>query len=216
MDFESLKAKQRDIRSGFSESLGLRVHRALSWLEKSEQCVDDQDGQFIFLWIAFNAAYAQDTEVLRHSESEAFSLFISKLVELDKSNNLYNLVWSEFSSSIRVLLDNQFVYQPFWDFHNKKITENEWKERFVKAKALANNALSSKRTDLLITIILQRLYTLRNQLMHGGATWKSSANRAQIRDGVAFLGLLVPIIVDVMMNSPKELWGSANYPVIKN
>ena len=52
--------------------------------------------------------------------------------------------------------------------------------------------------------------------MHGGATWKSSANRAQIRDGVAFLGLLVPIIVDVMMNSPKELWGSANYPVIKN
>ena len=216
MDFESLKAKQRDIRSGFSESLGLRVHRALSWLEKSEQCVDDQDSQFIFLWIAFNAAYAQDTEVLRHSESEAFSLFISKLVELDKSNNLYNLVWSEFSSSIRVLLDNQFVYQPFWDFHNKKITEQEWKERFVKAKALANNALSSKRTDLLITIILQRLYTLRNQLMHGGATWKSSANRAQIRDGVAFLGLLVPIIVDVMMNNPNELWGSANYPVIKN
>jgi len=216
MDFETLKAKQRDIRSGFSESLGLRVHRALSWLDKSEQCGDDQDSQFIFLWIAFNAAYAQDTEVLRHSESEAFSLFISKLVELDKSNNLYNLVWSEFSSSIRVLLDNQFVYQPFWDFHNKKITEQEWKERFVKAKALANNALSSKRTDLLITIILQRLYTLRNQLMHGGATWKSSANRAQIRDGVAFLGLLVPIIVDVMMNNPNELWGSANYPVIKN
>ena len=212
MDFETLKAKQRDIRSGFSESLGLRVHRALSWLDKSEQC----DSQFISLWIAFNAAYAQDTEVLRHSESEAFSLFISKLVELDKSNNLYNLVWSEFSSSIRVLLDNQFVYQPFWDFHNKKITENEWKERFVKAKALANNALSSKRTDLLITIILQRLYTLRNQLMHGGATWKSSANRTQIRDGVAFLRLLVPIIVDVMMNNPKELWGSANYPVIKN
>lgn len=216
MDFETLKAKQRDIRSGFSESLGLRVHRALSWLDKSEQCGDDQDSQFISLWIAFNAAYAQDTEVLRHSESEAFSLFISKLVELDKSNNLYNLVWSEFSSSIRVLLDNQFVYQPFWDFHNKKITENEWKERFVKAKALANNALSSKRTDLLITIILQRLYTLRNQLMHGGATWKSSANRTQIRDGVAFLRLLVPIIVDVMMNNPKELWGSANYPVIKN
>ena len=121
MDFETLKAKQRDIRSGFSESLGLRVHRALSWLDKSEQCGDDQDSQFISLWIAFNAAYAQDTEVLRHSESEAFSLFISKLVELDKSNNLYNLVWSEFSSSIRVLLDNQFVYQPFWDFHNKKI-----------------------------------------------------------------------------------------------
>lgn len=215
MDFASLKRKQREIRSEFSDNLGLRVHRALSWLEKSEQCDDDQDSQFIFLWIAFNAAYAQDTEVLRHTESEAFSLFIAKLVELDESNKLYNLIWAEFSSSVRVLLDNQYVYQPFWDYHNRKLTEQEWKERFAKAKVAANNALSSKRTDLLVAIILQRLYTLRNQLIHGGATWQSSANRAQIRDGVAFLSKLVPIIVDIMMDNPQVLWGSANYPVVK-
>ncbi|TMO30744.1 hypothetical protein CWC28_02645 [Pseudoalteromonas sp. S4492] len=215
MDFKSLKSKQREIRNEFSDNLGLRVHRALSWLEKSEQCNDDQDSQFIFLWIAFNAAYAQDTEVLRHTESEAFSLFIAKLVELDESNKLYNLIWAEFSSSVRVLLDNQYVYQPFWDYQNGKLTEQEWKERFAKAKVAANNALSSKRTDLLVAIILQRLYTLRNQLIHGGATWQSSANRSQIRDGVAFLSKLVPIIVDIMMDNPQVLWGSANYPVVK-
>lgn len=214
MNFERLKQKHREIRDGFPNSLNLRVHRALSWLDKSEQCNDDQDSQFIFLWIAFNAAYAQDTEVLRHTESEAFSLFIAKLVELDESNKLYNLIWAEFSSSVRVLLDNQYVYQPFWDYHNGKLTEQEWKERFSKAKVAANNALSAKRSDLLITIILQRLYTLRNQLIHGGATWQSSANRPQIRDGVTFLSKLVPIIVDIMMDNPKELWGSANYPVI--
>ncbi|WP_448213538.1 hypothetical protein [Colwellia sp. MEBiC06753] len=215
MDFSSLKSKQREIRSEFSDNLGLRVHRALSWLEKSEQCNDDQDSQFIFLWIAFNAAYAQDTELLRHTESEAFSLFIAKLVELDESNKLYNLIWAEFSSSVRVLLDNQYVYQPFWDYHNGKLTEHEWKERFAKAKVAANNALSCKRTDLLVAIILQRLYTLRNQLIHGGATWQSSANRSQIRDGVAFLSKLVPIIVDIMMDNPQVLWGSANYPMVK-
>lgn len=191
------------------------MHRALSCLDKSEQCNNDQDSQFIFLWIAFNAAYAQDTEVLRHTESEAFLLFIGKLVELDKSNKLYNLLWAEFSSSVRVLLDNQFVYQPFWDYHNGKLTEQEWKERFVKAKAAAHTALSSERTDLLVAIVLQRLYTLRNQLIHGGATWQSSANRSQIRDGVAFLSKLVPIIVDIMMDNPQELWGSGNYPVVQ-
>ena len=31
----------------------------LSWLHRAEQC-EDEDGRFIFLWIAFNAAYAQD------------------------------------------------------------------------------------------------------------------------------------------------------------
>lgn len=153
LNFDSLKTKQRLLREGFPENLSLRVHRALSWLQKSEKCDDDQDSQFIFLWIAFNAAYAQDTEVLRHTESEAFSLFIAKLVELDKSNQLYSLIWAEFSSSVRVLLDNKYVYQPFWDYHNGKLTEIEWKERFAKAKIAANNALSSKRTDLLVAII---------------------------------------------------------------
>ncbi|MDO6610511.1 HEPN domain-containing protein [Shewanella sp. 1_MG-2023] len=214
MDFDSLKKKQREIRHGFPEGLALRVHRSLSWLAKSEQCQDDKDSQFIFLWIAFNAAYAQDTEVLRHTESEAFSKFMSKLVELDKGNHLYSLVWSEFSSCIRVLLDNQYVFQPFWDFQNGKLTEEEWVLRFSNAKASANVALSTKRTDQLNTIILQRLYTLRNQLIHGGATWNSSANRDQIRDGVAFLSKLVPIIINIMMDSSDQLWGDANYPVV--
>ena len=52
MKFQELKNKQRQIRSGFSENLALRVHRALSWLDKSEQCADDKDSQFVFLWIA--------------------------------------------------------------------------------------------------------------------------------------------------------------------
>ncbi len=214
MDYSLLKNKQREVRGGFSENLALRVHRALSWLNKSEQCNEDQDSQFIFLWIAFNAAYAQDTEVLRHTESEAFSKFISKLIEMDDKGDFSNLIWSQFSSTIRVLLDNKYVYQPFWEYQNGKITETEWKERFSKAKLAASHALSNKNTDVIICIVLQRVYTLRNQIIHGGATWNSSANREQIRDGVAFLSELLPIIVDVMMNNPDTLWGDANYPLI--
>ena len=214
MNYQTLKNKQREVRGGFSENLALRVHRALSWLNKSEQCNDDQDSQFIFLWIAFNAAYAQDTEVLRHTESEAFSKFISKLIELDNKGDFSNLIWSQFSSTVRVLLDNKYVYQPFWDCQNGKITESEWKERFSKAKSAASHALSNKSTDVVICIVLQRLYTLRNQIIHGGATWNSSANREQIRDGVAFLSELLPIIVDMMMDNPDSLWGDANYPLI--
>ena len=86
--------------------------------------------------------------------------------------------------------------------------------KFSQAKTRANKALSQKQTDVLISIVLQRLYTLRNQLIHGGATWKNGANRSQIKDGVAFLSKLVPILILVMMENPKELWGSANYPVI--
>ena len=55
-DFTALKARHRAERDSQHPNLSLRVHRALSWLQRAEQLADDADGRFIFLWIAFNAA----------------------------------------------------------------------------------------------------------------------------------------------------------------
>lgn len=111
-------------------------------------------------------------------------------MNLDDSEVLYDLIWTEFSKSIRVLLDNQFVYQPFWDYHNGLSEEQEWKPKFERAKVAANKALSAHDTNTVLSIVLSRMYTLRNQLIHGGATWNSSVNREQLRDCSAFLGKL--------------------------
>ena len=64
-----LKAKQRELRAGFPETMGLRVHRSLSWIGRAEQATDD-DGRFIFLWIAFNAAYADEEELQNAAAGE--------------------------------------------------------------------------------------------------------------------------------------------------
>jgi len=48
-----LKSRQRAEREGWPEFLALRVHRALSWLDRAERCEDD-DGRFVFLWVAFD------------------------------------------------------------------------------------------------------------------------------------------------------------------
>lgn len=59
-------------RDSYHPNLALRVHRALSWLNRAEQA-DGLDGRFIFLWIAFNAAYATEIEDSnRLSERSAF------------------------------------------------------------------------------------------------------------------------------------------------
>ena len=58
------------------------MHRALSWLKRAEQleAQDDVDGEFIFLWIAFNAAYATEIdEKYRESEQQTFRGFLQKL-----------------------------------------------------------------------------------------------------------------------------------------
>ncbi|MDZ4394017.1 hypothetical protein [Cypionkella sp.] len=56
------KEMQPVIRAGFPETMGLRVHRAISWIGRAEACDRGDDAGFIFLWIAFNAAYADEQE----------------------------------------------------------------------------------------------------------------------------------------------------------
>ena len=58
-----------------------------------------------------------------------------------------------------------------------------------------------------LSIVLSRIYTLRNQLIHGGATWGSSVNREQLRDCTNFMAKLVPLVIEVMMDHPETLWG---------
>lgn len=213
-NYASLKARQRQERDDWSSNLGLRVHRALSWLNRAERCEDD-DGRFIFLWIAFNAAYANEIyDQERSPEQKVFHRFLKKLVDLDKGDVLYELIWNEFSGSIRVLLDNKYVYQPFWDFHNGLIEEDKWERKFEGAKSAANRALADHHTTTVLSIVLSRMYTLRNQLVHGGATWNGAVNRDQLRDCSAFLGKLVPFVVILMMDNPNTLWGTPCYPVV--
>jgi hypothetical protein len=50
--------------------------------------------------------------------------------------------------------------------------------------------------------------------MHGGATWNSSVNRDQVRDCANLLGKIVPLIIEIMMDNVKTLWGDACYPVV--
>ena len=59
----------------------------------------------------------------------------------------------------------------------------------------------------MLSIVLSRIYTLRNQLIHGGATWNGSVNREQLRDCVNLMGKLVPLVIEVMMDHPGTLWG---------
>ncbi|MCP4457324.1 MAG: hypothetical protein GY816_04765, partial [Cytophagales bacterium] len=54
-----LKTRHREIRDSMPQNLTLRIHRALSWLNCAEHMEDD-DSKFIFLWIALNAAYANE------------------------------------------------------------------------------------------------------------------------------------------------------------
>lgn len=218
MNIQTLDIWYHTHRDGYAEPFRLRIHRALSWLKRAEACGEDVDMRFITQWIAFNAAYARDGQgFANQGDRDAFRQFLNTVCRLDREQRLYKLVWHKFSGSIRILLENRYVFQPFWDFHNGKVSANAWQEDFARANQKAKRALADKDTDKILEIVFIRLYTLRNQLVHGGATWNSSANRQQLGDGCAILGDLVPLILQIMQeHHDNAAWGSPFYPFIRD
>jgi hypothetical protein len=211
----ALKARQREIRDGFPENLALRVHRALSWLGRAEQETDDPDVKFILLWVGFNAAYASEIDVKSSPARQAFDHYFEVLVMLDGSQSLYSAVWNRFSHEIRLLLQNQYVFEPFWAHQNGVPGNENHAERLKKAMATVNTAMAERNTAKLLSVLFDRLYVLRNQVVHGGATWNSQVNRDQLRDGVAVLSTLLPIFISIMMDHPTRDWGRPFYTVVK-
>ena len=140
--------------------------------------------------------------------------FLRKLVKLDVEKGLHSIIWNEYPSSIRVLLNNKYVFQPYWEYQKGMIPKERWEEKFRDRKKRTNRSLQRSDTLQILADILEPLWTLRNQLIHGGATWDGDLNRPQVKDGANILGLLVPLITHLMMNNYREPWGELLYPVL--
>ncbi|EIL88434.1 HEPN domain-containing protein [Rhodanobacter sp. 115] len=209
----TLKQQHRNLRDGQPEALRVRIHRAISWLARAEQEPDDHDARYIFLWIAFNAAYASEFG-FEQKERDQVRHFIEQLLKLDAEQQLHRALFGQFSGPIRTLVDNHFVFEPFWRAMREHDASNAWETSFAAAKKRALDAVMRKDIATLLSIVLDRLYVLRNQLIHGGATWNGSTNRAQVKDGAAILGVLVPVIVGLVMRCESEDFGDVAFPVV--
>ena len=150
LTFEALDAKWQDVRGVLPDKLRLRMRRALSWVQRAEKEKDDYDSAFIFYWIAFNAAYAtnrrQDPDTVERTN---FSEYFDSILGLDGSGTIYDAIWQRFSGPVRVLLDNKFVFQPFWDHHNGLGHEN-WEFTFEERKREVRRALVIQDTRFVL------------------------------------------------------------------
>ena len=209
----TLKERHREVREAQPEALRLRIHRALSWLIRSEQETDDQDARFIFQWIALNAAYAREFG-REETERDRARGFIENLVRLDEEKQLHQALFQQFTGPIRTLIDNKFTFEPFWTAMRTHDSSDRWEVSFSNGKKAALSAIMQGDTVKVLGIVFDRLYVLRNQLIHGGATWNSQINRAQIGDGAAILGTLVPLVIAIMMEHPERDYGDVLYPVV--
>lgn len=213
MQAAALKAQLKAREEDFPKATLVRLHRALSWLKRAEAEEADLDARFLFLWITFNAAYAQELGE-PSTERERLTRFLDRLLAVDAEARVQGLLFQTFPGPIRTLVDNRYVFEPFWKALREHDGSQRWAEQFAASKRAALHAISTGETGTVLGIVFDRLYTLRNQVVHGGATWSSSVNRQQVRDGAAILGRLLPVLLALMIEHPRLEHGEINYPVV--
>lgn len=93
---------------------------------------------------------------------------------------------------------------------------DDWKDQLDRRWRKVNDALHYRDTGCILSELFDRLYVLRNQLVHGGATWKGSVNRPQVRYGARIMAFLVPRFALLMMSESNHRidWGPPRYPVV--
>ena len=206
-----LNAFYQQHKSGFDPHFNSRMRRSLSWLKRAEQETDDLHAGYIFYWISFNAGYSPSFEEdLRQSETDKTAEYFRRLAKYDEKQLIYDIIWERYSQEIKGLFDNHYIYAPFWKVANPMVDES-WKTGFETSKQKTLIALKNQDSAMLLSLLFSRLYVLRNQLIHGQATWNGPRNRQQVQDGYKIISKLQPVFLSIMLNRPEADWGEVSF-----
>jgi hypothetical protein len=152
----SLKDKLHTKAESLKEPSRMRLHRAISWLGRAESESDDQDAQFIFLWIAYNAAYAREFG-FEDSSRQQLREFFAKFLSVDSSHRFHTRLVKDFSGTIRTLVGNKLIFEPFWRALREHVASDRWKTQFDLSEKAVIKAIESGDTRLVLSIVFDRL-----------------------------------------------------------
>ena len=176
--------------------------------------------RFIALWVAFNAAYAGGVgggQLLGRSaltERSSLQGFLDKICRLDEDGCLKRLLLQLASGPVRHFLDNEYLFLPYWDYIHGKVEAQEWQQRFAQEKKCLHEAVLKQDSAAALGFVFEHLYMLRNQLLHGGATWGGAMNREQLRLANSLLLSVLSAMLSIMLQQPAQFVAPPFYPPV--
>lgn len=222
--------QDRGERAGWAKENSTRMHRAISWLRCYENCAKcpetKADERFLFLWISFNAAYAKhDDAPSTETEVEKIQKFLCAVAERDENYGLEKIM-GPLQDDFDEIIGKEFLSRDYWRTRTRKGWERlrSQKHGFNDSTLSAQNTLraptpTKEKIKLVLNSTFGRLYVLRNQILHGGATYGGNYNRSSVGPGSTILSACVPTILKIMLEVMREQrgresgeWGKVEYP----
>lgn len=191
----------------------IRFHRACSWLARTEKLDEtDLDLCLILLWTAFNSLYGEWDGNAREPRRDWDSClhFVKRIVDLDRDERIGGLL-QDRRKLVLSILEDQYLSRYFWEEPSDNRARKSRKAMFE-----ARTWFLYAKWSLILERVLERVYFLRCQIVHGAATCGSRLNRTALRRAVRFLKDLLPVFLEVWIeHGADEDWGQMCYPPLQ-
>ncbi len=206
--------KERLLQEKCGERIRIRIHRALSWLARLEELAEGAplDTVLIYRWIALNSLYGNWDADARQPVSDRASLstFLDRVLALDRDGRLHDVLLQQ-RELVMSLFEDAYLVRYFWEEPSEQRARKSQKTKFA-----ARNWYLEHNDRLLLGCVLERIYLLRCQLIHGAATFGGKLNRTALRRCCDMLGRLLTAMLLVIIDHGADVdWGPLCYPPIE-
>jgi hypothetical protein len=212
---DALKArfKQKCLETnGLFQNWQIRVHRSLSWSKRAMAFADDQpEARFLYLWIALNSLYSRwnNEKNAPDGDGPARRDFAATVCTMD--GTVVGQLMAQSRGLVRKLLENPFLSEVFW----REPDNPKAKGRATQDANYLERNLRNGDCRRLLEQVLERLFVLRGQMVHGASTGGSRLNRNSVKYSLQMLALLVPLIQQIVIeHGGNDDWPELCYPPI--
>ena len=194
-----------------AQSTLIRFHRACSWMARVEAMAEKEDADLalVSLWIAFNSLYGQWDQVKREPrpERDCWRKFVDRVLRLDASKHVVGAL-QDHKRLVISLVEDDCLSTLYW---RDPATRGNGRARRMK-NATQSQYLAGSWT-MILDELLDRIYLMRCQLVHGAATYGGKLNRTSLQHCVRMLRHLLQAFLDVWIESGADQdWGLMCYP----
>ena len=199
--------------------------RAASELEKDKRLEEvDNHTVFIYRYIAFNSLYGrwkfEGTEKLTWKQ---FDLFFDNLLALHSEDQqrkgtkgiILRDALTQCRSQWMRLIEIEFLDNGYWHVEEHRLG---FKDKYRSEKFRALQMLNQQEYKALLHSIFSRVWVLRNQIIHGGATFgPASLGWESVKTANPVLRVLVPAFYRLMEEYPDAVdWPAIPFPRYKS
>lgn len=216
-ELEQAWKPQRDelAEVGTHEAIRIRLHRAFSWMKRAGafESPDDADGLLIYSWIALNALYARWQPKSEQPPPE-WSIrrdFLEDIAGRDEHGRVQAYL-REHRAACDRLLSEEHLHIFYWSDPSPETARSARS----KARRAGQGYHLPEEIESVLLPLIDRIATLRSQLVHGQATHGSGVNREIVVPCAALLnGLVLTMlhcIVEDGLWDPDEPWQPVPFP----